>query len=113
MTRPSLQQKITEQLHVVSGDVEQDIRILVIYGLGGSGKSQLALNFVRTYRGDYTAVFWIEAGQKETIERDYLSMYRLLFGDVSARSKSPHGRRGGDDGQELVSRQERTLIGDP
>jgi NB-ARC domain len=86
--RPRLQQKIEDQLYIFRGDVEQDTRILVIYGLGGSGKSQLALNFVRTRRRDYAAIFWIEAGRKETIERDYLSMYRLLFGSSSAGLKS-------------------------
>lgn len=28
---------------------------------------------------DYRAVFWIEAGSKETIERDYIQIYSLLF----------------------------------
>jgi tetratricopeptide (TPR) repeat protein len=89
VTRPRLQQKIQEQLHGVPENAEQATRILVIYGLGGSGKSQLALNFVRTCRRDYAAMFWIEAGQKETIERDYLLMHRLLFGGWSAGLKSP------------------------
>jgi hypothetical protein len=34
-------------------------------------------------------MFWIEAGQKETIERDYLSISRLLYGRLSAGSESP------------------------
>ena len=34
-------------------------------------------------------MFWIEAGQKETIERDYLSMYRLLSGRAAGRLDSP------------------------
>jgi len=85
VTRPRLQQKIKEQLPVIQGDDEQDTRILVIYGLGGSGKSQLALNFLRTCRQDYAAMFWIEAGQRETIERDYLSIYRILFGRLAGR----------------------------
>jgi tetratricopeptide (TPR) repeat protein len=39
----------------------------------------LALNYIREYRGDYAAVFWIEAGSKESIERDYVQIYRLLY----------------------------------
>lgn len=34
-------------------------------------------------------MFWIEAGRKETIERDYLLMYRLLFDGLSAGLKLP------------------------
>ena len=56
------------------------MRTLVVWGLGGAGKSQLVLNYVREYRRDYIAVFWIEAGSKESIERDYVQIYRLLSG---------------------------------
>ena len=52
----------------------------MVWGLGGAGKSQLVLNYVREYRRDYIAVFWIEAGSKESIERDYVQIYRLLSG---------------------------------
>ena len=38
------------------------------------------LNYIREYRRDYAAVFWIEAGSKESIERDYIQIYRLLYG---------------------------------
>ena len=58
----------------------EEVRILVVWGLGGAGKSQLVLNYIRDYRQDYTAVFWIEAGSKESIERDYIQIYRLLYG---------------------------------
>lgn len=57
----------------------EDVRILVVWGLGGAGKSQLVLIYIREYRRDYTAVFWIEAGSKESIERDYIQIYRLLY----------------------------------
>jgi nitrogenase subunit NifH len=49
----------------------------VIYGLGGSGKSQLALNFLRTYQRDYAAMFWIEAGQKKEHPHTLTSMNNL------------------------------------
>ena len=37
------------------------------------------LNYIREYREDYTTVFWIEAGSKKSIERDYVQIYRLLY----------------------------------
>ncbi|MEE4594474.1 FxSxx-COOH system tetratricopeptide repeat protein [Streptomyces sp. DSM 41524] len=36
-------------------------------GLGGIGKSTLALHFAHTHRSDYTAVWWIDAETPETI----------------------------------------------
>lgn len=65
------------------------MRILVVWGLGGAGQSQLVLNYIHEYRRDYTAVFWIEAGSKESIKRDYVQIYRL------------YGRQT-DTGQEIV-----------
>lgn len=41
-----------------------------------------------TCRREHTFIFWIEASQKETIERDHLSMYRLFFDRLSAGSES-------------------------
>ena len=82
MPRPHLHRQIEEQLHDGRQDAS-DTRILVVQGLGGSGKSQLVLNYVREYRGDYLTIFWIEAGQKESIERDYLQIHRLLFNTTS------------------------------
>ena len=77
--RPRLHQKIKEQLHDWKDDGVEDMRILVVWGLGGAGKSQLVLNYIREYRQDYSAVFWIEGGSKESIERDYIQIYRLLY----------------------------------
>ena len=81
--RPELHRQIKQQLHD-GRDEAIDTRILVVRGLGGSGKSQLVLNYVQECRQDYSTIFWIEAGQKESIERDYVQIYRLLFERVPA-----------------------------
>ena len=81
--RPGLQRKIQEQLHGRSDEEADEPRILVVYGLGGSGKTQLVLNYIRDCRQDYAGVFWIEAGSKETIERDYVQIYHLLYGRLT------------------------------
>jgi hypothetical protein len=86
---PTLHEKIKKQLHDTTDDVAQDNKVLVVCGLGGVGKSQLVLNYVQEYRADYAAVFWIEAGQKQTVKRDYLQLHRLLFDGGSA---STHDR---------------------
>ena len=61
-----------------------EARILVVYGLGGAGKSQLVLNYVRGHRQEYAGVFWIEAGSKETLARDYVQIYGLLYGRAAS-----------------------------
>ncbi len=50
----------------------------VLHGLGGVGKTQIALEYAYRYAQEYTAVFWIGAESLETITSTYLSMATLL-----------------------------------
>jgi len=38
------------------------------------------LDYVRQYRTNYKTTFWIEAGRKESVERDFVNLYHALFG---------------------------------
>lgn len=52
----------------------------MVWGLGGAGKTQLVLDYVRRHRPEYRATFWLEAGRKESLERDFVHLYHTLFG---------------------------------
>jgi hypothetical protein len=54
--------------------------MLVVWRLGGAGKTQLVLDYVQQHRAEYKATFWIEAGCKESLERDFVRLYQTLFG---------------------------------
>ncbi|KAH8834119.1 hypothetical protein DL96DRAFT_1676342 [Flagelloscypha sp. PMI_526] len=45
-------------------------RIAVLYGIGGGGKSQTGLEFIRRSQGRFTDVFFIDASDKFTLEND-------------------------------------------
>ncbi len=49
-----------------------------ISGLGGIGKTQIALEYAYHYRQDYTAVFWVSAATRETLLAGLLSVTELL-----------------------------------
>jgi hypothetical protein len=51
-----------------------------VWGLGGAGKTQLVLDYVQQHRTEYKVTFWIEAGRKESLERDFVRLYQTLFG---------------------------------
>lgn len=76
--RPGLRQKLEEQLHDHIDALQHKSQIVVVYGLGGAGKTQLVLDYIQQHRQSYSAVFWVEATSPETIERDYLQIYILL-----------------------------------
>lgn len=57
---------------------KKGIHTVVIKGLAGTGKSQLALEYIFQYQHDYPVIFWINAENKETIEADFSEIYHNL-----------------------------------
>ncbi len=49
-----------------------------ISGLGGIGKTQIAVEYAYTYRDAYQAVLWVRATNHETLTLDYVSIANLL-----------------------------------
>jgi GTPase SAR1 family protein len=77
--RATLRDKIREQLCRAPDDNRKgETKRVGVYGLGGVGKSQLALSYLQQYRGDYDATFWIQAGQAISIDQDFLRLFHLL-----------------------------------
>ncbi|OCL06050.1 hypothetical protein AOQ84DRAFT_86231, partial [Glonium stellatum] len=76
--RPTLHDDIRRQL--CDDAANEGVKVLVVWGLGGAGKSQLVLDYMQQYRDNYKATFWIEAGRKESLERDYVNLYQALHG---------------------------------
>ena len=46
-------------------------KVVVLHGLGGIGKSQLAIEFAKKHRSDYTAVFWLNAKTEDTLKGSF------------------------------------------
>src|SRR6266852_3958799 len=53
-------------------------------GLGGIGKTQVAVEYAYRFRDDYRGVFWVRAASRETLVADYVTMAGLL--DVPERN---------------------------
>ena len=51
---------------------------VLLYGLGGVGKSKLALHFANTRRQDFDAVLWIIADSVVKVQASYMSFARRL-----------------------------------
>ncbi|KAL7754809.1 hypothetical protein ACKLNR_015149 [Fusarium oxysporum f. sp. zingiberi] len=85
--RPSLRDNIRNQLlKPLKVDRQGEVKKVGVWGMGGVGKSQLALSYLQRYRTEYDATFWIQADQTASIDRDFLAIYRLLAETTSSLS---------------------------
>ena len=53
-------------------------KIFVLHGLGGIGKTQIAVNFARKHQDDYSAVFWLDGSSKDSIKQAFLDIAQRL-----------------------------------
>ena len=55
--------------------------VVVLHGMGGCGKSQLALEYCQQSENDnsYSAIFWVDATSPAIIEQGIKDLARQLF----------------------------------
>ncbi|KAK5145261.1 hypothetical protein LTR32_002942 [Rachicladosporium monterosium] len=80
VVRRQLQQQVEDRLHEARAGRRIHTSIVVLVSLGGAGKSQLILIYIQTHQTEYNAVFWVDARLRESLERDYVQIDRLLSG---------------------------------
>lgn len=66
-----------------SGDQTQKTRRLVLGGMGGIGKTQLAISYAHRNFQEYSSVFWLNATTEATLKDSLRKMAELIF-DVPA-----------------------------
>ena len=44
-------------------------RVFAVHGLGGMGKTQLCVEYIRRYKEDFTAVFWLDGTSKDALRQ--------------------------------------------
>jgi len=67
---------IKEQL--MPGEMSDRRKICVIYGLGGMGKTQLAIEYARLHKAKYTSFFWLDGKTEESLIQSLLIIGQRL-----------------------------------
>lgn len=92
--RPTLCNQIREQFtrSLVNGGDGGPI-IVGLSGLGGTGKSQLALSYFQQYQDSYTSRFWVRAGQQTHIGKDLWNILECLSGESPSQNQDLSAER--------------------
>lgn len=72
-------------------------KIFVLHGLGGIGKTQLAVEFARRYYRRFSSVFWFDGSSKDSLRQSIASCAsRILEGQISDTSRAYSTGKGGN-----------------
>ena len=53
-------------------------KVVVLCGMGGIGKTQLAVEFLRMHKDDYTAIFWLDGSSEEQLRQSIADAARRI-----------------------------------
>lgn len=97
----------TQLLDRISGSFAQSNRFatVALHGMGGVGKSQLALEYAYSREASYRVVAWLRAEETETLAADYIAL-----GKVLGLSDTPDQRQRIEDVQSWLERNRRWLL---
>jgi hypothetical protein len=79
----------------------QTRRIAIVHGLGGIGKTQLAIHFARKYRVNFTAIFWLSGKDRSSLVSSLSSCLPQIQGQ-------PIGAKAANE-EEAVQRENQVL----
>ncbi|KAL7904346.1 hypothetical protein GGI35DRAFT_472426 [Trichoderma velutinum] len=75
--------ELTKMQEALQGAVERR-RVVVLHGLGGIGKTQLAIEYAHRHCGDYSTSVWLDARDETTINEGFTQLAeRILSYDPS------------------------------
>ena len=70
--------EIHQVLHCADATISQR-RVMVLHGLGGMGKTQLAIQYAYIHQKDYTSVWWVNASTTQALCQGFLEIAQQLL----------------------------------
>ena len=71
------EENITEVCEALQYDGSR--KTAVVHGLGGMGKTQLALAYAQRHKEEYSAVFWVNSKDVDTLKQGYAAAARRIY----------------------------------
>ena len=71
-------EEIHKALHCADATTSRR-RVMALHGLGGIGKTQLAIQYAYIHQNDYTSVWWVNASTTQTLSQGFLGIAQQLL----------------------------------
>ncbi|KAH7008703.1 hypothetical protein EDB80DRAFT_751332 [Ilyonectria destructans] len=76
----------------------QTRKVFVLHGLGGVGKTQLAIDFARRHQATFSSVFWLDGRSEDRLRGSIAScIKRIPKGQIPSTGRDQSGAHGKDD----------------
>jgi ATP/maltotriose-dependent transcriptional regulator MalT len=62
-------------------------RTVVLHGLGGIGKTQLAVAYAKAHQADYSAIFWLDIKDEDSVKQSYARMAKRISKEYPTASR--------------------------
>lgn len=62
-------------------------RAVTLYGLGGIGKTQLAIAYAKAHQTEYSAIFWLNSRDEDSVKQSYSKIARRILREQPSASR--------------------------
>jgi hypothetical protein len=80
------EQELAEIHRMLRGNGNGSRRTVVLHGLGGVGKTQLAIAYAKRHRDNYSAIFWLNINDEDSLKQSFAKVAKqIIRGHPSVR----------------------------
>ena len=70
--------RLKDHFHPTTPYSTPRLNVFVIHGLGGIGKTQLAVEYARRHHSRYSALFWLDGSTEDQLKQSFIDMAHRL-----------------------------------
>lgn len=96
------EQELAEMHSRLRGDGRR--QVVVIHGLGGMGKTQLAVEYAKRYKDNYSAIFWLNVKDEDSLKQSFTRIARQIerHYPLASQTSAPDEQKDPDEMTEAV-----------
>jgi len=77
--------ELREMYKALSGDGSR--RTVILHGLGGIGKTQLAIAYAKQHKDNYSAIFWLNIKDEDSLKHSFARVARQILREYPSSSR--------------------------